>query len=157
MRMVRVRLAAACVLTVSMIAPMLPSLAQVASVPAHEPDMSLAALADLGATLSDVRTLYGGKSSYVGVANFWEEKLSGRIGPRNAFGGEAIVEALGDRHETFRITYTGVPRNACIRLAARNPHQEGLRTFIDRTEGPFTVESATGMCRDGATLAWVHG
>jgi len=157
MWMVRVRLAAVCALAAPMLASTLPSSAQVAPVAAQEPDMSLAALADLGATLSDVRVLYGGKSSYAGIANFWDEKLSGRIGPRNAFGGAAIVESQGDRHETFRITYTGVPRNACIRLAARNPHQDGLRTFIDEMEGPFTVEGASGLCRDGAVLSWVQG
>jgi len=156
MRMVRGRMAALCALMASTLASTIPASAQMVSAPAREPDMALAAIADLGATLSDVRTLYGGKSSYAGVAKFWEEKLSNRIGPMNAFGGAAIVESQGEGHESFRITYTGVPRNACIRLAARNPHEDGMRTFIDATEGPFTVEAAAGLCRDGATLSWVQ-
>jgi len=126
-----------------------------APVTSDEPDQALAAFADLRATVSDVKSLYGGLSSYAKVTNLWEEKLSSRIGPSNAFGGLAVVEAHGPDAGMFVVSYTKVPRKACIRMTAKNPSDDVLKTYIGSVEGPFTVERAAELCQDETIISWV--
>lgn len=118
-------------------------------------DRSLVAFADLKATVSDVRALYGGHSSYARIVNFWQEKISNRVSSMNVFGGRVYVEPYGVNNEGFMVTYTGVPKASCVRLVTRE-FDEGLaQVRVGNEIGPFSMERAVAVCGDRNMLTWV--
>jgi len=114
------------------------------------------ALVDLERLVSEVRRTHRGSESYEGLEYQWDRiRRNDPSWRRNAFGGRIEVAERGRYGEFFSVTYTNVPREACIDMALARPQRGNPMKMIDGVRGPFSEASAYRLCGHGSSITWV--
>lgn len=125
---------------------------------------------DLNVIQQSIRSIYAGQSSFNGITA--AALVSTKVVPasmvsgttlRHAFNGQVNIESVdagGGNDSGFRITFTNVPAEACVKLLTsdygRSLYEAGATTKRTQSSGlPFNpVDAATSCAAANNTITW---